>query len=308
MVPRQQRAPRRSRRRSSSRAPRPGARGSCYCRPRLPRPDARRRCRSTATRSSATGFGPLLPGCDAGRRSATSTRSSASSRAGDVAAFVVEPVQGKGVNLPPPGYLRGRAGALPRSRRAVRVRRGPDRARAAPAASWRSSTGAWSRTWSASPRRCPAATCRSAPCSLTPAVFGRGLRRDGARRRATARRSAATTSPRRPGWPRCGCSTTRGLVERARRGSASCCSSCTRPLVERYEIVREVRGLGLMWAIELGPPAGRAGARAVAHGRARASRGCSPSSSRCRSSTTTTSSCQVAGHAHERRQGAARRW
>jgi ornithine--oxo-acid transaminase len=35
----------------------------------------------------------------------------------------------------------------------------------------------------------------------------------------------------------------------------------TRPLVERFEIVREVRGLGLMWAIELGPPGGRAGRR-----------------------------------------------
>ena len=37
----------------------------------------------------------------------------------------------------------------------------------------------------------------------------------------------------------------------------------TAPLVERYEVVREVRGLGLMWAIELGPPpaasAGRCG-------------------------------------------------
>jgi ornithine--oxo-acid transaminase len=31
----------------------------------------------------------------------------------------------------------------------------------------------------------------------------------------------------------------------------------TTPLVERYEVVREVRGLGLMWAIEFGPPAGR---------------------------------------------------
>jgi ornithine--oxo-acid transaminase len=30
----------------------------------------------------------------------------------------------------------------------------------------------------------------------------------------------------------------------------------TRPLVERYEIVHDVRGLGLMWAIELGPPGG----------------------------------------------------
>jgi 4-aminobutyrate aminotransferase-like enzyme len=36
----------------------------------------------------------------------------------------------------------------------------------------------------------------------------------------------------------------------------------TRPLVERYDVVRDVRGLGLMWAIELGPPGGAAG-RAV---------------------------------------------
>jgi ornithine--oxo-acid transaminase len=35
----------------------------------------------------------------------------------------------------------------------------------------------------------------------------------------------------------------------------------TRPLVDRFEIVREVRGLGLMWAIELGPPSGRAARR-----------------------------------------------
>jgi ornithine--oxo-acid transaminase len=31
----------------------------------------------------------------------------------------------------------------------------------------------------------------------------------------------------------------------------------TRPLVERYEVVREVRGLGLMWAIEFGEPESR---------------------------------------------------
>jgi ornithine--oxo-acid transaminase len=31
----------------------------------------------------------------------------------------------------------------------------------------------------------------------------------------------------------------------------------TRPLVGRFEIVRAVRGLGLMWGIELGPPRGR---------------------------------------------------
>ena len=50
------------------------------------------------------GFGPLLAGChpvafgDLGALQGELER-------GDVAAFVVEPVQGKGVNLPPAGYL-----------------------------------------------------------------------------------------------------------------------------------------------------------------------------------------------------------
>src|SRR5204862_8251447 len=35
----------------------------------------------------------------------------------------------------------------------------------------------------------------------------------------------------------------------------------TGPLVEKFEIVTEVGGLGLIWAIELGPPAGGAGRR-----------------------------------------------
>ena len=53
------------------------------------------------------GFGPLLPGCDAACHAATSRRSERELRTGDVAAFVVEPVQGKGVNIPPDGYLAG---------------------------------------------------------------------------------------------------------------------------------------------------------------------------------------------------------
>ncbi len=67
------------------------------------------------------GFGPLLPGCEA-VPSATSTRSQRELARGDVAAFVVEPVQGKGVNLPPAELPAGRAAALPRGRRAVRLR------------------------------------------------------------------------------------------------------------------------------------------------------------------------------------------
>jgi ornithine--oxo-acid transaminase len=46
-----------------------------------------------------------------------------------------------------------------------------------------------------------------------------------------------------------------GLVERAQR-IGMLLGELTRPLAERFEVVREVRGLGLMWAIEFGPPAG----------------------------------------------------
>ena len=51
-----------------------------------------------------------------------------------------------------------------------------------------------------------------------------------------------------------------GLIARAER-IGGLLLELTQPLVERYEVVREVRGLGLMWAIEFGPPSGRARAR-----------------------------------------------
>jgi ornithine--oxo-acid transaminase len=50
------------------------------------------------------------------------------------------------------------------------------------------------------------------------------------------------------------------LVERAQRLGERLLE-LTRPLVERFEIVHAVRGLGLIWAIELGPPSGRAARR-----------------------------------------------
>ena len=52
------------------------------------------------------GFGPLLPGCEPVGFGDLSALERELAR-GDVAAFVVEPVQGKGVNLPPEGYLQG---------------------------------------------------------------------------------------------------------------------------------------------------------------------------------------------------------
>src|SRR6266508_1451027 len=45
----------------------------------------------------------------------------------------------------------------------------------------------------------------------------------------------------------------RGLVEASARAGELLLER-TRPLVERYEVVKEVRGLGLMWAIEFGEP------------------------------------------------------
>ncbi|MDE3070904.1 MAG: aminotransferase class III-fold pyridoxal phosphate-dependent enzyme, partial [Acidobacteriota bacterium] len=53
-----------------------------------------------------------------------------------------------------------------------------------------------------------------------------------------------------------------GLVARAERLGALL-MELTAPLAERYEVVREVRGLGLMWAIELVPPGGGPSARAT---------------------------------------------
>ncbi len=51
------------------------------------------------------GFGPLLPGCEL-VPFGDLDRLEAQLRRGDVAAFVVEPIQGRTVALPPPGYLR----------------------------------------------------------------------------------------------------------------------------------------------------------------------------------------------------------
>jgi ornithine--oxo-acid transaminase len=46
-----------------------------------------------------------------------------------------------------------------------------------------------------------------------------------------------------------------GVVAHAERMGALLLE-LTRPLVDQFEVVREVRGLGLMWAIEFGAPAG----------------------------------------------------
>ncbi len=199
------------------------------------------------------GFGPLLGGCDPVGFGDLPALERELAR-GDVAAFVVEPVQGKGVNLPPEGYLRG---AQERCRAAGalfvcdEVQTGLGR------------TGRFLALehWGLEPDIVCVAKALSG--GLVPigavlvsrAAFDRVF--DGMER---AVRHGSTFGGNDLAAA-AGLATLRvleqeGLVERAARIGALLLE-LTRPLVERHAIVRDVRGLGLMWAIELGPPDGR---------------------------------------------------
>jgi ornithine--oxo-acid transaminase len=200
------------------------------------------------------GFGPLLPGCDAvpfGDLDALEQQLAA----GDVAAVVIEPVQGKGVVLPPPDYL---AGVQERCRAAGallvcdEVQTGLGR------------TGRFLALehWGLEPDLICVAKALSgglvpigavlASRSVVDSVFDsmeRGVRHGstfGGNDLAAAAGLATLRVLERE-----------GLTARAERLGALLLE-LTSPLTERYEVVREVRGLGLMWAIEFGPPRGLA--------------------------------------------------
>ena len=201
------------------------------------------------------GFGPLVPGCDAvgfGDLDALERELAA----GDVAALFVEPVQGKGVHLPPPDYL---AGAQERCRAAGallvcdEVQTGLGR------------TGRFLALehWGLEPDLICLSKALSGGAVPIGAVLvsrtvmdrvfdsmERGVRHGstfGGNDLAAAAGLATLRVIERE-----------GLVARAERLGALLLELTT-PLTERYEIVREVRGLGLMWAMELGPPRGMTG-------------------------------------------------
>lgn len=202
------------------------------------------------------GFGPLLPGCEPVPFGDLDALERELAR-GDVAAFVVEPIQGKGVNLPPADYLAG-AQRLCRDAGTLfvcdEVQTGIGR------------TGRFLALehWDLQPDLICVAKALSG--GLVPigavlasrAAFERvfdGMERAvrhgstfGGNDLAAAAALATLRVLERE-----------DLVAHAER-MGDLLLELTRPLVERYEVVTEVRGLGLMWAIEFGPPGG-AGAR-----------------------------------------------
>jgi ornithine--oxo-acid transaminase len=199
-------------------------------------------------------FEPLLPGCDPVPFGDLDALRRELDR-GEVAAFLVEPVQGKGVNLPPDGYLEG-AQELCRAAGALFV---VDDVQTGLGRTGRLFT---SDHWRLEPDMITIAKALSggyvpvgavlASRAVMGAVFDsmeRGVvigSTFGGNDLAAAAGIATLQVIERE-----------QLVERA-AGLGDLLLDLTRPLTGRLEIVREVRGLGLIWAVELGPPAGRA--------------------------------------------------
>ena len=210
------------------------------------------------------GFGPFLPGCEAVPFGDADALALELARE-DVAALILEPIQGKGVNLPPDGYL-ATAQRLCREAGTLfvcdEVQTGLGR------------TGRFLalQHWDLAPDM----ICLSKALSggLVPvgavlvsrSAFDRvfdGMERAvrhgstfGGNDLAAAAALATLAVLDRD-----------GLVARAER-MGRLLLELTEPLVERYDVVRDVRGRGLMWAIELGAPPGAAGRslfRAVDH-------------------------------------------
>ncbi len=201
------------------------------------------------------GFGPLLPGCDPVAFGDLAGLERELSR-GDVAAFVLEPVQGKGVNLPKDGYLNG-VQALCRAAGTLfvcdEVQTGVGR------------TGRFLALehWDVQPDMVCLAKALSGgfvpigAVLVSRSAFERvfdGMERavrHGSTFGGNDLAAAAALATLRV-------LDSEGLIARAER-MGKLLLELTAPLVERYEVVRDVRGLGLMWAIEFGPPAGWGG-------------------------------------------------
>jgi ornithine--oxo-acid transaminase len=199
------------------------------------------------------GFGPFLPGSDPVPFGDLDALERELAR-GDVAALLIEPVQGKGVHIPPDGYL---AGAQQRCREAGtlfvcdEVQTGIGR------------TGRFLALehWQLAPDLVCVAKALSGGFVPIGAVL---VSRDAFDRVFDGMERAVRHGSTFGGndlAAAAALATLRvidrdGVVAHAERMGALLLE-LTRPLIERHEIVRDVRGLGLMWAIELGAPTTR---------------------------------------------------
>ena len=247
------------------------------------------------------GFGPLLPGCDPVPFGDPEALRRELAR-GDVAAFIVEPVQGKGVQ--PAAATATCAGAqeLCRADGALfvvdEVQTGLGRTGRFLALEHWGSSRTWSRREGALRRlRADRRRARLAR-SVFDAVFDameRGVRHGSTFGGNDLAAAAALATLQVLDRER--------LVERAER-LGELLLELTRPLVERFEVVREVRGLGLIWAIELGPPSGPAARRLWERDRAPPARPVRPAGHRA---AVPRAPHPLPGRRppHERRQGAA---
>jgi len=207
------------------------------------------------------GFGPFVPGCcrvpfgdlDALERELGR---------GDVAAFVVEPVQGKGVNIPPIDYLAG-AQSLCGASGALfvcdEVQTGLGRTgRLLALEHWGLEPDMICLSKALSGGFIPIGAVLVSRASFE-RVFDRMKRaiRHGSTFGGNDLAAAAALATLRV-------LDGEQLVARAAR-MGDLLLELTRPLVDRHEIVREVRGLGLMWAIELRPPGRRSVWNGIEH-------------------------------------------
>src|SRR3954447_7378022 len=205
-------------------------------------------------------FGPLLPGFDRVRFNDADALERELARE-DVAVFVVEPVQGKGVVLPEPGYLEA-AQELCRRHGTLfcvdEVQTGLGR------------TGRMFafEHWNLDPDMVTIAKSISGGYVPSGALVLRA--RDLEAVFDSLEHAVRHGAPFAPNDPAMAAGLAalaeldeQRLVERSRELGARLLER-TRPLVERFGVVRDVRGLGLMWAIEFGePPRGSRAWRAI---------------------------------------------
>jgi ornithine--oxo-acid transaminase len=195
-------------------------------------------------------FGPLLPGFEQvpfGDLEALEQQL----RREDVGVFIVEPIQGKGVNMPPAGYLEN-AQALCRKYGTLfcvdEVQTGFGR----------TGTMFAFEHWGLEPDLVPVAKSLSGGYVPVGALLmSRAIHEAVFDSMEHAVSHGSTFAPNELAMV-AGLATLRELgdehlVERSARLGARLLE-LTQPLVDEFEVVREVRGLGLMWAIEFGEP------------------------------------------------------